>query len=141
LNLEQNNGIIYLLDHLVKQSIINILLHHTMIPKSKFLSKFPISKWSFVNYELFKSPKLTKYIFLVNNFFATRLFSPSIQLFCVRKNISSGICNKIVFTINSIVLCEKNYLLKSFPFNSSYKFIGDLFLLQFSCFVSNIYRS
>ncbi len=90
MNLKQNNEIIYLLDHLVKQSIINILLHHTMIPKSKFLSKFPISKWSFVNYELFKSPKLTKYIFLVNNFFATRLFSPSIQLFC-----------------------EKNYLLKS----------------------------
>ncbi len=33
-----------------------------MVPKSKFLSKFPISKWSFVNLELFKSLELIKYI-------------------------------------------------------------------------------
>ncbi len=33
-----------------------------VIPKSKFQSKFPISKWSFVNFGLFKSSKLTKYI-------------------------------------------------------------------------------
>jgi hypothetical protein len=33
-----------------------------MVPKSMFLSKFPISKWSFVNLGLFKSLELTKYI-------------------------------------------------------------------------------
>jgi hypothetical protein len=33
-----------------------------VIPKSKFLSKFPISKWSFVNCGLFKSMELTKYM-------------------------------------------------------------------------------
>ncbi len=32
-----------------------------VIPKSKFFSKFSISKWSFVNLELFKSSKLSKY--------------------------------------------------------------------------------
>jgi hypothetical protein len=31
-----------------------------MAPKSKFLFKFPINKKSFVNFELFKSLKLTK---------------------------------------------------------------------------------
>jgi hypothetical protein len=33
-----------------------------VVPKSKFFSKFPISKWSFVNLGLFKSLELTKYI-------------------------------------------------------------------------------
>jgi hypothetical protein len=33
-----------------------------VVPKSKFFSKLPISKWSFVNLGLFKSLELTKYI-------------------------------------------------------------------------------
>jgi hypothetical protein len=33
-----------------------------MAHESKFISKFQITKWSFVNFELFESLELTKYI-------------------------------------------------------------------------------
>jgi ABC-type lipoprotein release transport system permease subunit len=33
--------------------------------KSKFSSKFSISKWSYVNFELLKSLELTKYLYLL----------------------------------------------------------------------------
>ncbi len=33
-----------------------------VVLKSKFFLKSPVSKWSFVNFELFKSQELTKYM-------------------------------------------------------------------------------
>ncbi len=115
----------------------HILLDHMMIPKSKFLSKFSIHKWSFVNYELFKSLELTKYIFLIifliNTFFlqqdcfhhqfncfvweklspqefATILFSLSIQLICVRKTISSRIFLLMTHTSLLEICSSSNFL-------------------------------
>jgi hypothetical protein len=44
-----------------------ILLHHIVDPKPKFLSKFPITKWSFVNFKLFKNPESTKYMIIINH--------------------------------------------------------------------------
>ncbi len=62
---KQNIGNIFFLDHLMRQIIINIYFTSYGGPKIKvFFSKFPNSKWSFVNSKLLKSLKLIKYMIL-----------------------------------------------------------------------------
>jgi hypothetical protein len=66
LNLRQNIGNIYLFDHLVRQKIINIYCCIIWWPQNQsFPSNFWFPKCSFVNFGLFKSSKLTTYMFKV----------------------------------------------------------------------------
>jgi hypothetical protein len=63
LNLRRNIENIYLLDHLVKEIIINI--YYSIIwwvPNQSLSPNFQSLKWSFVNFKLFKSLELTKYM-------------------------------------------------------------------------------
>jgi hypothetical protein len=63
LNLRQNVGTIYWLDHLMKQNIVNIYCCIIWLsPNPIFFPKFSTLKWSFVNSRFFKSLKLIKYI-------------------------------------------------------------------------------
>jgi hypothetical protein len=89
LNLKQNIQNIYLLNHLVKQNIINVYYYIIWwLPNQSFCPNFQSLKWSFVNFKLFKSLELTKYM---------------IFFMCPSYNniVCNFICTMIIFEKNS----------------------------------------